>query len=245
MATTDGRFERYQAALQTGHDEQRKGRLKQALAAYKSASELGERRALPHVLAAGVLIHMGKMKDALTEYDKAIAIDPNDRPAVAGKAGALRAMGRDKDAVALDQRLIELEEEAEAQRLATAVAGAGGAESAEGLLVTAERMVAQGRQSLAVSAWLAAATRYSASGHLDAALDTCLHALLTDSGSPAIHLELSRLYFMHGWHQRAVDHLLLLDKLLRLEPNAEVRGGVTELAAQYGSLDPRLEALAA
>ena len=115
----------------------------------------------------------------------------------------------------------------------------------EGLLVTAERMVAQGRQSLAISAWLAAATRYSASGHLDAALDTCLRALLAESGSAAIHLELSRLYFMHGWHQRAVDHLLLLDKLLRLEPNPEVRGGVSELAAQYGSLDARLEALTA
>jgi len=245
VATSDGRFERYQAALQTGHDEQRKGQLKQALAAYKSASELGERRALPHVLAAGVLIHMGKMKDALAEYDKAVAIDPNDRSAVAGKAGALRAMGREKDAVILDQRLTELEEEAEAQRLATAVAGAGGSESAEGLLVTAERMVAQGRQNLAISAWLAAATRYSASGHLDAALDTCLRALLADSGSAAIHLELSRLYFMHGWHQRAVDHLLLLDKLLRLEPNDEVRGGISELAAQYGSLDTRLEALTA
>ena len=97
----------------------------------------------------------------------------------------------------------------------------------------------------AITAWLAAASRYSASGHLDAALDTCLRALLADSGSPAIHLELSRLYFMHGWHQRAVDHLLLLDKLLRLEPNAEVRGGVSELAAQYGSLDTRLEALTA
>ena len=245
MATTDGRFERYQAALQTGHDEQRKGRLKQALAAYNAAAELGDRRALPHVLAAGVLIHMGKMKDAVAAYDKALALDPNDRSAVAGKAGALRAMGREKDALVLDTRLAELEELAEEQRLATAVAGAGGAESAEGLLVTAERMVAAGRQELALTAWLAAASRYSASGHLDAALDTCLRALLADSGSAAIHLELSRLYFMHGWHQRAVDHLLLLDKLLRLEPNAEVRGGVTELAAQYGSLDPRLEGLTA
>ena len=245
MATSDGRFERYQAALQLGHDELRHGRLKQALAAYNSAAELGERRALPHVLAAGVLIHMGRMKDALAAYDKALAIDPNDRSAVAGKAGALRAMGREKDALPLDRRLAELEDEAEALRLATAVAGAGGAESAEGLLVTAERMVAQGRPQLALTAWLGAASRYAASGHLDAALDTCLRALLVDSGSPAIHLELSRLYFMHGWHQRAVDHLLLLDKLLRLEPNADVRGGVTELAAQYGSLDPRLEGLTA
>lgn len=245
MATSDGRFERYQAALQLGHDELRHGRLKQALAAYNSAAELGERRALPHVLAAGVLIHMGRMKDALAAYDKALAIDPNDRSAVAGKAGALRAMGREKDALPLDRRLAELEDEAEALRLATAVAGAGGAESAEGLLVAAERMVAQGRPQLALTAWLGAASRYAASGHLDAALDTCLRALLVDSGSPAIHLELSRLYFMHGWHQRAVDHLLLLDKLLRLEPNADVRGGVTELAAQYGSLDPRLEGLTA
>jgi tetratricopeptide (TPR) repeat protein len=245
VATSDGRFERYQAALQAGHDELRQGRLKQALAAYNSAADLGERRALPHVLAAGVLIRMGRMKDALAAYDKALASDPNDRSAVAGKAGALRAMGREKDALPLDRRLAELEDEAEAQRLATAVAGAGGAESAEGLLVTAERMVAQGRPQLALTAWLGAASRYAASGHLDAALDTCLRALLVDSGSAAIHLELSRLYFMHGWHQRAVDHLLLLDKLLRLEPNAEVRGGVTELAAQYGSLDPRLEGLTA
>jgi tetratricopeptide (TPR) repeat protein len=111
--------------------------------------------------------------------------------------------------------------------------------------VTAERMVAQGRKQMAITAWLGAASRYAAAGHLDAALDTCLRALLVDSGSAAVHLELSRLYFLHGWHARAIDHLLLLDKLLRLEPDADVRGGVAELAAQYGSLDSRLEGLTA
>jgi tetratricopeptide (TPR) repeat protein len=240
---SDGRVERYQRALQEGHDELRQGRLKQALAAYKSAADLGETRSLPHVLAAGVLIRLGRVKDAVAEYDKAIAIDDSDRSAVAGKAGALRALGREKDAAPLDKRLAELEEEAEAIRLASAVAGAGGAESAEGLLVTAERMLAQNRRELAITAWLAAAKRYAADGHLDAALDTCLRALLADSGSAPVHLELSRLYFLHGWHQRGVDHLMLLEKLLRLEPNAAVSKGVTVLAAEFASLDKRLEAL--
>jgi tetratricopeptide (TPR) repeat protein len=240
---SDGRVERYQQALAQGHDELRAGRLKQALDAYKSAAGLGENRSLPHVLAAGVLIRLGRLKDAIGEYDKAIAIDGSDRSAVAGKAGALRALGRGKDAAKLDTRLLELEEEAEQNRLASAVAGAGGAESAEGLLVTAERMLAQGRTELAITAWLAAARRYAADGHLDAALDTCLRALLASSGSAPVHLELSRLYFLHGWHQRGVDHLMLLEKLLRLNPNAAVSSGVLALASEYGTLDKRLEAL--
>jgi tetratricopeptide (TPR) repeat protein len=238
-----GRFEKYQAALQQGHDELRQGRLKQSLAAYRSAADIGEQRAQPHVLAAGVLIRLGKFKDAVAEYDKAIALDPDDRSAVAGKAGALRAMGRTKAADEMDARLADLEEEAEALRLASAVAGAGGEGSAEGLLVTAERMVGKGRRELAIKAWLAAAELYAGAGHLEAALDTCLQALTTDAGSPSVHLELSKLYFQHGWHQRGADHLLLLDKLLSLEPNADVRSGVSELAARYSTLDNRLEAL--
>jgi len=237
-------FERYQSALQQGHDELRQGKLKQALAAYKSAAELGEERALPHVLAAGVLIRLGRVKDSLAEYDKALALDGNDRSAVAGKAGALRAMGRLKDAAPLELKLAELDEEAEASRLASAVAGAGGAESAEGLLVAAERMVAHGRRDAAVTAWLAASQRYATAGQLDAALDTCLRALLTDSGSPPVHLELSRLYFLRGWHVRGADHLILLDKLLRLAPNDAVRKGLTEMADKYSKVDPRLGELA-
>src|SRR4029079_4105168 len=104
------------ASRQPGDECQRRGKLRRSRAAYNSAAELGEGRSLPHVLAAGVLIHMGKMKDALAAYDKAIANDPNDRSAVAGKAGALRAIGREKEALALDQRLAELEDDAEAQR---------------------------------------------------------------------------------------------------------------------------------
>jgi tetratricopeptide (TPR) repeat protein len=238
-----GRFEKYQAALQEGHDHLRQGRLKPALAAYRSAATIGEGRAQPHVLAGGVLVGLGKLKDAIGEYDKAIVLDPDDRLAVGGKAGALRALGRGKAADELDDRLRDLEEEAETLRLASAVAGAGGAESAEGLLVTAERMVGKGRRELAIKAWLAAAQRYAGAGHLDAALDTCLQALTTDAGSPYVHLELAKLYFLHGWHQRAADHLLLLDKLLSLEPNAQVRAGVSELAVTYSKVDERLEGL--
>jgi tetratricopeptide (TPR) repeat protein len=236
----EGRFERYQAALQQGHDHLRQAKLKQALTSYRSAAELGEKRALPHVLAAGVLIRLGRIKEALSEYDKALALDPNDRSAVAGKAGTLRAAGRAAEAAKLDAKLDELEEEAEAQRLASAVAGAGGVESPEGLLVTAERMVAQGRREGAITAWLGASERYAAAGQLDAALDTCLRALLADSGSPRVHLELSRLYFLRGWHQRGADHLLLLDKLLALAPNDTVRVELVELAAKYDKLDTRL-----
>jgi len=239
----DGRFERYQAALQEGHDRLRQGRFKEALTSYRSAAELGEKRALPHVLAAGVNIRLGRFKDALGEYDKALALDPNDRSAVAGKAGALRAMGRTAQAAPLDAKLAELDEEAEEQRLAFAVAGAGGGESSEGLLVTAERMVAKGRPEAAITACLGASQRYAAAGQLDAALDTCLRALLADSGSARVHLELSRLYFLRGWHQRAADHLLLLEKLLTLAPNEAVRTEVHALAAKYDTLDPRLAQL--
>jgi tetratricopeptide (TPR) repeat protein len=243
MAASDSRFERYQAALQQGHDDLRQNHLKQALTAYRSAADLGEQRALPHVLAASVLIRLGRIKDALAEYDKALALDAGDRSAVAGKAAALRALGRDEAAAPLEQRLAELDDEAEAQRLASAVAGAGGAESVEGLLVSAERMATKGNTQTAIKAWLGAAGRYAAEGRLDAALDTCLRALAVDSGSAPIHLELARLYFLHGWHQRAVDHLLLLDKLLRLEPDEAVRVGLTDLATQYSAIDGRLQSL--
>jgi tetratricopeptide (TPR) repeat protein len=243
MPTPDGRFERYQAALQQGHDHLRQGRLKPALASYKAAAELGEKRALPHVLAAGVLIRLGRLKDAVGEYDKALALDPVDRSAVAGKAGALRATGRVAEATALDGKLAELEEEAEEKRLASAVAGAGGSESPEGLFVTAERMVAHGRRGTAILAWLGASQRYAAAGQLDAALDACQRALLTESGSAAVHLELSRLYFLRGWHQRGVERMLLLDKLLKLEPNDAVGNALAELAAKYRSVDGRLAGL--
>ena len=243
MPTPDGRFERYQAALQSGHEQLRQGKLKQALDQYRTAAGLGEQRALPHVLSAGVLIRMGRIKDALSEYDKALALDPDDRSAVGGKARTLRAAGRMAEAAPLEARLGELEEDAETQRLASAVAGAGGTESAEGLLVLAERMIDRGRSDAAINAWLTAAQRYAAGGHLDAALDVCLRALLADSGSAVIHLELARLYFLRGWHQRGADHLLLLDKLLALEPNGAVRGGVGELAGRYGTLDSRLAGL--
>jgi len=244
MPTTDGRFERYQVALQQGHDQLRQGKLKPALASYHSAAELGEKRALPHVLAAGVLIRLGRLKEALSEYDKALALDPNDRSAVAGKAGTLRAAGRATEAAPLEAKLAELEEEAEAQRLASAIAGAGGTENPEGLLVTAERMVAKGRREHAINAWLAASQRYAAAGKLDAALDTCLRALLADSGSARVHVELARLYFLRGWHQRGADHLLLLDKLLALEPNQDVRAEVVAMAAKYDTLDTRLVPIA-
>ena len=86
-------------------------------------------------------------------------------------------------------------------------------------------------------------SRYAASGHLDAALDTCLRALLVDPGSPAIHLELSRLYFVHGWTSAPSTTCCLLDRCWRLEPDADVRGGVTELArAVTAASTPRLEA---
>lgn len=106
--------------------------------------------------------------------------------------------------------------------------------------MTAERMVAQGRREQAITAWLGASQRYAAAGQLDAALDTCLRALLTDSGSAYVHLELSRLYFLRGWHVRGADHLILLSKLLGLAPNETIRGGLIELAAKYDKLDPRL-----
>ena len=236
----DGRFEKYQASLQEGHDHLRSARLKEALASYRKAAELGEARALPHALAASVLIRLGRLKDALGEYDKALKIDPADVSATAGKAGALRALGKLADAAKLDARLAELEEEAEAVRLASLVAGAGGKESTEGLLVTAERMLGQGRREVAITAWLAAARRYAADGQLDAALDTCLQALLANSGSPAVHLELARLYFLRGWHQRGAEHVVLLSTLLDLAPDEPVRTGVAELAARYAEVDSRL-----
>jgi len=242
VASVDDRFERYQRSLQEGHEQAHAGRLKQALERYRAAAALAQGRPLPHVLSGAVLLRMGRPKEALAEYDAALKLEPNDVAALEGRLTSLRALGRTADAQATGAHLARLEREAEARQLAAVSAGSGG--QPEAMLVLAERAHAQGDDELATDSWLRAAAGYAADDHIDAALDTCLRALLVDPGSPRIHLALCRLYFARGWRERAIEHLALLDRLLELEPDAKLRQQLKALAGEHAAEDARAAAIA-
>lgn len=242
MASVDDRFERYQRSLQEGHDQARRGRLKQALESYRAAAQVAEERPLPHVLVGETLLRMGRPREALPAYDRALELAPADVAALEGRATTLRALGRTTEAAEAADTLAQLEQAAEARQLAAVSAGSGG--QAEAMLMIAERSHQQGKAEMALDAWLRAAAGYAADGHVDAAVDTCLRALLVDPGSPRIHLVLCRLYFERGWRDRAVDHLVLLDRLLKLEPDDKLRRELVELARANSGADARVAAIA-
>jgi hypothetical protein len=117
---------------------------------------------------------------------------------------------------------------------------------AERLHLTGHQARLRGDTQAAISAWLDEARTHAQAGHLDAALDACQQALAISSGSVRVASELIRLYFERGWHELAVQRVLLLDRLLELapEPNIEARerAGTHWLALTLAS-DERLAAV--
>ncbi len=53
-----------------------------------------------------------------------------------------------------------------------------------------------------------------------------------------------RTYLASGWRERAVERLLLLDRLLVLDQDAVARGALRATCAAQRHLDPRLAAIA-
>ena len=58
-----------------------------------------------------------------------------------------------------------------------------------------------------------------------------MRALSLDTGSPRVHLELTRLYFERGWDSEAIQRAGSLRRLLQLAPNEEVSAGSTRWSA--------------
>ena len=53
-----------------------------------------------------------------------------------------------------------------------------------------------------------------------------MRALSLDTGSPRVHLELTRLYFERGWDAEAIQRAGSLRRLLQLSPDADVSAGL-------------------
>jgi tetratricopeptide (TPR) repeat protein len=241
----DDVYGRYREALRQGHHEAAEGRFAAALTHYETAVSLAADRALPHVGVGGMLMRLGRAKEALAAYDRALEREPASLDALSGRAAALLAAGRRDEAARVQQQIAEA-------RQSTAFASAGGApageatpmSSADVLHAAGEQALAAGNVDAAIDAWLAESAEHAASSRLDAALDALLHALSAAPGSPRIHLELTRLYFRRGWLVQGVERALLLDRLLELDPDAQIRAELRALAAENAPSDGRLAAVA-
>jgi tetratricopeptide (TPR) repeat protein len=243
---TDPVFERYKEALKQGHVAVFKGRPKDALGHYQEAAKLAGHRPLPFVSMGSVLLQMGRHQEAIAAYDEALRRAPDDRQALGGKAAVLMAAGKRADATALYGRIAQLEAEetrqqAEAVATAQAAAWAGGPER---MLMAAEDAQRAGHPHVALDSYVAAAAGFQQLGQLDAALDACGRALDISLAAPPAHLQMARIYFQRGWNERAVERILLLDRLLGLEDEPATRDGLRELARLHQVADARLARVA-
>jgi tetratricopeptide (TPR) repeat protein len=244
---TEPVFERYKEALKQGHVAMFKGRPKDALVHYQEAAKLAGHRPLPYINMGSVLLQMGRAQEAVAAYDQALHRAPDDPQALNGKAAALLASGKRGDAAAVLQRVAELEAQetrlrAEAEADAKAAVWAGGPER---LMIAAEQAQGAGNMAGAIEAYVGAAAGYLDREQLDAALDACQRGLGLSLGAPSVHLQMARIYFQHGWTERAVERLLLLDRLLVFENDPSALAALRELARMHRGDDARLTGLTA
>lgn len=242
----DDLIARYRDALKHGHLAAMQGKPKDALRHYEAAANLAKDRPQPYISMGSLYLRLDKTKDALAAYGRAVERGPRDTEALTGQAAALLAAGRADESAKVLDRVSRIErglpDEADERPGAPTPLS-----RSEQLHMTGEKALAATDREAAVDAWLAEAAIHAQTAHLDAALDACQRALGIASGTPRVHLELATLYFLRGWNERAVDHVLLLSRLLDLEqePDTAVQDGVAQLAADHAGIDPRLGRLAA
>jgi tetratricopeptide (TPR) repeat protein len=248
----DDVFARYREALEKGHQAVTRGKPREALVHYEEAASLAPARPTPHVCIAGVLLRTGRTDEALAAFDRALERAPDDASALSGKAAALDAAGRSEEAAEVTARLADSERRGRQQRRdaradATALEAerSGALSRPEILHFAGEQAWIAGRRDTALEQWLEAARAYADAGHPDAALESAQRALLAAPSSPRVHLEMSRLYIRRGWIDRAAERLVLIERLLELEPDPVLRTHVRDLAAAHASSHPGLAALAA
>jgi len=239
----DDRFAAYREALKLGHVAAMRGQHRDALRHYQAAAEHAPDRALPLASMAEVLLKLGRTKEAVTAAERAAALAPEEPQVIVRLADTLEAAGRQVDAERLRRRAVELEQEV-ARLAAQPLATPSSMPRADVLHLAGQRARQEGRSEAALAAWLEEARMHAADGHLAAALDACEQALSVSSSATAVHLEMAGLYFRLGWHELGVERLLLLDRLLELEPQLEISSGVARLATEHAGVDLRLAALA-
>jgi tetratricopeptide (TPR) repeat protein len=239
-------FERYKETLRAGHVAMLRGRLREALERYSTAVELADHRALPHVSVAGVLLQLGRPEQALGSFDRALDREPGNEAARAGRASALEALGRFDEAAAIRAEMEGLGYEA-AEAEATAAPTLADEEpvihrAAEGerLLHGARQAAARGDRAAELEGYSLAAAAYARAERSNAALDACQRALAIAPGDPDIHLQLARLYFERGWQDRAVEKLVLLERLIAVEPHEQAHAQIVALARDRAPDDARL-----
>jgi tetratricopeptide (TPR) repeat protein len=235
-------FERYKEALKQGHVAAFRGKPREALEHYREAARLAGHRSLPFTSIGGALLQLGRPQEAIAAYDDALRRAPDDRQALSGKAAALLAAGRRAEAAALLERVAQIEAvDRDAHDTSwRAAAWAGGPEP---LVAAAEKALRDGNAPAAVDAYVSAATGYAQRNQVDAALDACHRALGVSLGAPSIHLEMARIYFQHGWPDRAIERMLLLDRLLALDDDPMAAAALRDLAREHTDADQRLAAL--
>lgn len=115
---TDQLFDRYKEVLREGHVAVLRGRLDEALEAYRRAAQIAPGRALPHTSMGGVLLDLGRVDEALDELRIALELAPRDESALLGRAEALARAGQPGAAAAaldtLSDVLLEAHREADA-----------------------------------------------------------------------------------------------------------------------------------
>ena len=214
---SDPVFERYKDALKQGHLALLRGKPKSALERYTEAAALADHRALPHLSVGSVLLRLGRPQEALSAFDRAVAT---------ARVAAI-------DALIKRRRADAMTASEEAAR------GAG----PEAVVESAGSAQASGDMTSAVERFVAAADLYLALSETDAASDACQRALALAPGSPAVHLAMVRTYLVCGWRERAVERLLLLDRLLQLDDDPTARAALVATCAANRELDPRLAAI--
>ncbi len=113
---------------------------------------------------------------------------------------------------------------------------------AETLLRSADALLDAGQRVEAAEAYAAAATTFQLSGETAAAFDACQRGLEAAPGSAIVHVELARLYLARGWRERAVDKLILLDRLMVVADDADGHAAAVAMARSTLADDPRLAA---
>ena len=219
-----------------------RGKPRDALEHYREAARLAGHRSLPFTSIGGVLLQLGRPQEALAAYDDALRRAPDDRQALSGKAAALLAAGRRAEAAELLERVAQIEA-VDRDALDTTSRASAWAGGPEPLVAAAEKASREGNAAAAVDAYISAASGYADRKQLQAALDACHRALSVSLGAPTIHLQMARIYFQHGWPDRAVERLLLLDRLLSLDEDPMASRALRDLAREHAGVDERLTAL--
>ena len=92
----------------------------------------------------------------------------------------------------------------------------------------------------ASAAYAQAAAAFQQAGGSSAAFDACQRGLEAAPGSALVHVELARLYLARGWRDRAVDKLMLLDRLMLVAEDADGHAAAMELARATLADEPRV-----